>query len=500
MATTKRVNALTSIGTIADGDYFVGERVSGTTGTILIGGIVYDADFASNGAMTRTAAGVYANRTMTGTANKVDVSNGDGVSGNPTFTISATYAGGTSITSVGTVTTGTWNASLVSLTYGGTNANLAASNGGIIYSTASAMAVLSGTATAEKMLLSGLSTTPTWSTSTIPTSAGATALKHLKSDGTNYVLTTATISDTPSTALKWLRSDGTNWITSTSTLSDTPSTAGKVLVSDGTNWITSTPTFPNTSATARKMIVADGTNWVASTETYAVPGSSGNVMRSDGTNWVAAKAVLTTDVTGVLPVANGGTNASSASVTAFNNITGYTAAGATGTTSTNLVFSTSPVLTTPTLGAATATTVVFSPTTGGIIGTTTNDSTTAGNVGEVITSTVSAVAISDVTLTNITSLSLTAGDWDVSGNISYVPAASTTIAQINGSISTTSATNSADLFQFVGTFLTGYTSALAVPTRRISISGTTTVYLVGLCDYGVSTLTASGTIYARRRR
>lgn len=49
-----------------------------------------------------------------------------------------------------------------------------------------------------------------------------------------------------------------------------------------------------------------------------------------------------------LGVAYGGTNASSAGITAFNNITGYTASGATGTTSTNLVFSTSPNITTPT--------------------------------------------------------------------------------------------------------------------------------------------------------
>ncbi len=60
-----------------------------------------------------------------------------------------------------------------------------------------------------------------------------------------------------------------------------------------------------------------------------------------------------------LPVASGGTNATSASITAFNNITGYTAAGATGTTSTNLVFSTSPTLVTPILGAAAATSINF---------------------------------------------------------------------------------------------------------------------------------------------
>lgn len=140
--------------------------------------------------------------------------------------------------------------------------------GAVPYQTgAAATGVVAATATASKMFLSGASAIPTWSTSTIPTSAGATALKHLRSDGTNYILTTATISDSPSTA-------------------------GKVLVSDGTNWITSTPTFPNASATTRKIIVSDGTNWVASTETYAIPGTSGNLLTSDGTNWTSAAPVF----------------------------------------------------------------------------------------------------------------------------------------------------------------------------------------------------------------
>lgn len=78
-----------------------------------------------------------------------------------------------------------------------------------------------------------------------------------------------------------------------------------------------------------------------------------NTGSSNNPAW--AQIALTTGVSGVLPVANGGTNASSASITAFNNITGYTASGATGTTSTNLVFSTSPTLVTPTLGVASAT-------------------------------------------------------------------------------------------------------------------------------------------------
>ncbi len=72
-------------------------------------------------------------------------------------------------------------------------------------------------------------------------------------------------------------------------------------------------------------------------------------VRVNGTAYMIPLAV---DASTSLPVANGGTNATSAGITAFNNITGYTAAGATGTTSTNLVFSTSPTLTTPIISGA----------------------------------------------------------------------------------------------------------------------------------------------------
>ncbi len=57
------------------------------------------------------------------------------------------------------------------LANGGTNASLTASNGGIVYSNASAFAILAGTATANQMLMSGSSTTPAWSTNTYPSTA-----------------------------------------------------------------------------------------------------------------------------------------------------------------------------------------------------------------------------------------------------------------------------------------------------------------------------------------
>lgn len=78
--------------------------------------------------------------------------------------------------------------------------------------------------------------------------------------------------------------------------------------------------------------------------------ATGNALISGGVSTAPSwgKIGLTTHISGILPVANGGTNASTASITAFNNITGYSASGATGTTTTNLVFSTSPSITTPT--------------------------------------------------------------------------------------------------------------------------------------------------------
>src|SRR6185295_19127873 len=169
----------------------------------------------------------------------------------PVIDIAATYVGQTSITTVGTIATGVWNGTVIDLAHGGTNANLTASNGGIFYSTAAAGAILAGTATASKMLLSGASTTPTWSTSTIPSSAGATANKVLLSDGTNYVLSTPTFPNASATSGKIIISDGTNWIASTPTYPNTSGTAGKVVISDGTNNVYSTPTFPNASATTR---------------------------------------------------------------------------------------------------------------------------------------------------------------------------------------------------------------------------------------------------------
>ena len=75
---------------------------------------------AISGIVARTAANTVAARTLTGTTNRLTITNGDGVAGNPTLDIASTYAGQNTITTLGTVTTGTWNGSTLAVGYGGT--------------------------------------------------------------------------------------------------------------------------------------------------------------------------------------------------------------------------------------------------------------------------------------------------------------------------------------------------------------------------------------------
>jgi hypothetical protein len=62
----------------------------------------------STGIAARTAADTWAQRTITGTASRLTVTNGDGVAGNPTLDISTSYVGQATITTLGTITTGVW--------------------------------------------------------------------------------------------------------------------------------------------------------------------------------------------------------------------------------------------------------------------------------------------------------------------------------------------------------------------------------------------------------
>jgi hypothetical protein len=104
---------------------------------------------------------------------------------------------------------------------GGFNANLTASNGGILYSGASAIAVLAGTSTANQALLSGSSTTPAWSTATYP--ATTTVNQILYSSAANVIGGLGTANNsvlvTSGAGVPSLAAAGTGLVVSSSSLS-----------------------------------------------------------------------------------------------------------------------------------------------------------------------------------------------------------------------------------------------------------------------------------------
>lgn len=313
-----------------------------------------------------TATGAFQNVSGVGSANQVLVSNGAGLlptwqsvpgltpaaltkvdDTNVTLTLGGTPS--TSLLQATSITAG-WTGQL-GLTRGGTAASLTASNGGIVYSTASALAILSGTATAGQMLQSGASTTPAWSTSTYPASNAINTL------------------------------------------------------------------------------------------IYA---SSANVMAALAT---ANSGVLVTSATGVPSISNGGQ----------------------------------------------------------IPGTTTNNDASAGNFGEYISASVvsgSAVSMTSPTAKTITSISLTAGDWDVDTFMGTVAGAGTVISALTVGASLTTNVSASELNNSIlyNPLIANNVPTLCGPTTRFSLSATTTIYLVGLLVFTVSTAGAFGQIRARRVR
>ena len=158
-------------------------------------------------------------------------------------------------------------------------------------------------------------------------------------------------------------------------------------------------------------------------------------------------------------------------------------------------------------GTLTATAVAAA---GQLPATATNDSATAGKVGEEIEAEVSVgspVSLTSTVVKTITSISLTAGDWDVYFEAGIAPAASTTVTRVLSSISLTADT----LDMTTRGRNTDYTASGATPglyanpsstvgPARFSLSGTTTIYGVQSANFGVSTLGGFGLLRARRMR
>jgi hypothetical protein len=214
-----------------------------------------------------------------------------------------------------------WNAThsisgILDITNGGTGVTTGTGTGSVVLNTSPTLITpLLGTPTSGNFS-TGTFTWPTFNQNTSGTAAGLSATLVIANGGTNSTATPT--------------AGGVSYGTGTAYGFTAAGTAGQVLTSAGSG----VPTWATVGGL--------GTVTSVAATVPAFLSISGSPITTTGTLAIGLSGTA-------LPVANGGTGATTASITSFNNITGYTASGATGTTSTNLVFSTTPTLTNPTV-------------------------------------------------------------------------------------------------------------------------------------------------------
>ncbi len=148
---------------------------------------------------------------------------------------------------------------------------------------------------------------------------------------------------------------------------------------------------------------------------------------------------------------------------------------------------------------------MFGSTTGQIVAVTTNSDANPGHVGEYIGTSLavgSAVTCTTATSRNVLQFAINAGDWDIDAIASFDEGSATVTERIAG-ISTTTATLPSDGTEgYCGAVTTALSekNSITLTTKRLSLSGTTTVYLVVKATFSAGTVRAFGTIRGRRVR
>jgi hypothetical protein len=143
---------------------------------------------------------------------------------------------------------------------------------------------------------------------------------------------------------------------------------------------------------------------------------------------------------------------------------------------------------------------------GPLVGVTDGSAAAAGQIGECITSYASGVAAgASGSVQNITSITLTPGDWDVSAIGSFL-GAPITFQQFSVGLSTTSATmpsgaaNTGLVNNYVGPFQQYYQCGNPIAPYRFSVTVNTIIYLCATITYNAGSGSFNGRIQARRMR
>lgn len=143
-----------------------------------------------------------------------------------------------------------------------------------------------------------------------------------------------------------------------------------------------------------------------------------------------------------------------------------------------------------------------------IVGVSTNSNAPAGAIGEYVSASVafgSPVALVNNTSADVTTITLTAGDWDVNALVGFTGSA-TTGSNFIGSVSTTANTlDGTDLRQVnipypSGSPLLTASVRVLVGPSRFALPSTTTIHLVANSAFSGGSCSAFGTIRARRIR
>jgi hypothetical protein len=287
-------------------------------------------------------------------------------------------------------------------------------------------------------------------------------------------------------------------------------------VNANTQWTNSNATAPTIGTTAITFSQISGAGTYSATGGITLTGNQFSITTGGITNAMLTNPSVTI---GSTTVALGATAATLAGLTLTSPTISGTVAGAHtysgaltlsaaltygGVTLSNAVTGTGNMVlsASPTISGLTVTGSFTPAQVAGIVGTTTNNNATAGAIGEFVTNSATGLNPADGTPTNITSISLTAGDWDVWGTGSE-SIAGTTNAYAEVSISTTTATRNNAVGAWYGTTepMNNFAVEMPIAPIRFSLGVTTTIYLVFFASVNnTNTKTVGGILNARRRR